>query len=212
MTDRDPHLHGGSLVRTGAAPQAARRAAVLVHGRDQDAAVMRDVIARLGLPDVAYLLPVAAGRSWYDGRYFDPRITLEPQLSRALAAVEQALAAAAADGIPSERVVLGGFSQGACLVAELIAQRPRPLAGLAILTGALIGGPGELAGPKGLDGLAVYASCAVDDAWIPIADARACADAFAAAGAEVVFEPLDDPEHHVSDRAVDGLRSLLTRS
>ena len=173
---------------------------------------MLDVIARLELPDVAYLLPVAPGRSWYDGRYFDPRLTLEPQLSRALAAVEQALAAAAADGVASGQVVLGGFSQGACLAAELVAQRPRPLAGLAILTGALIGGPGELAGPRGLGGLPVYASCALDDAWIPIEDARACAEAFAAAGAEVVFEELDDLEHHVSDRAVAGLRTLLTRS
>ena len=208
----EPNVADSSLVRAGAPSAGARRAAVLVHGRDQDETLMLDVIARLDLPDVAYLLPVAPGRSWYDGRYFDPRITLEPQLSRALATVEQALAAAVAAGIPTERVVLGGFSQGACLVAELIAQRPRPLAGLAILTGALIGGPGELAGPKGLDELAVYASCAVDDAWIPLEDARACADAFAAGGAEVVFEPLDDIEHHVSDRAVAGLRSLLTRS
>jgi phospholipase/carboxylesterase len=41
--------------------------------------------------------------------------------------------------VPPERIVLAGFSQGGCLVAVLLARTPRPYAGVAILTGALIG-------------------------------------------------------------------------
>jgi predicted esterase len=200
-----------TIIWAGADPAAARRGAVLVHGRDQDASLMLDVIDRLGLSDVAYVLPVATQRSWYAGRYFDPRATLEPQLGPALAAIETALTTVAGEGIPLDRVVLGGFSQGACLAAELIARAwaRRPLAGLAVLTGSLLGTPYERQVTARLDGLPVYASCATDDAWISLADARATAGALAAAGARVLFEELDDTEHHVSDRAVAGLRALL---
>ncbi len=171
---------------------------------------MLDVAARLALDDVAYLLPVAAQGTWYHGRYFDPLADNEPQLGWALEAIEQAIGLATEAGLPGRQIVLGGFSQGACLVAHLMANRPRPLAGLAILTGALLGPPQQQQAPHELTGLPVYASCSVYDAWIPIEDARATADAFAAAGAEVEFEELQDHEHLVSDRAVSGLRRLLT--
>jgi phospholipase/carboxylesterase len=198
------------VVHAGAPLDSARRAAVLVHGRDQDEQLMLDVAARLALDDVAYVLPVAVRGTWYDGRYFDPLADNEPQLGWALEAMEHAIGLATDAGRPERELVLGGFSQGACLVAHLIANRPRPLAGLAILTGALLGPPQEQHPPRGLTGLPVYASCSVHDAWIPIADARATAEAFTAAGAEVEFETLEDREHLVSDRAVSGLRRLLT--
>lgn len=197
------------IVRAGAPLATARRAAVLVHGRDQDEQVMLDVVQRLALDDVAYLLPVAARRTWYDGRYRDPVADNEPDLGRALQTIERALALARGAGFGAEDIVLGGFSQGACLVAELIARAPRRLAGLAILTGALLGPPAERRAPHDVAGLPVYASCSVHDSWVPIDDARATAEAFSRAGADVRFEELDDREHLVSDRAVAGLRGLL---
>ena len=206
----NPNLTHGSVVPAGVAVGAARRVAVLVHGRDQDEQLMLDVAARLSLPDLAFLLPVAAQRTWYPGRYFDPLADNEPHLGWALEAIEHAIELARRAGVPERQVVLGGFSQGACLVAHLVAARPRPLAGLAVLTGALLGAPEQRLTPHDLRGLRVYASCSVHDAWIPIEDARATADAFAAAGADVDFEELGDREHLVSDRAVSGLRRLLT--
>jgi predicted esterase len=206
----NPNLSRGSVVHAGVRLATARRVAVLVHGRDQDEQLMLDVAARLSLDDVAYLLPVAAQRTWYPGRYFDPLADNEPHLGWALEAIEHTIGLATDAGVQDRQIVLGGFSQGACLVAHLIARRPRPLAGLAVLTGALLGAPEQRTTPHDLAGLPVYASCSVHDAWIPIQDARASADAFAAAGADVDFEVLEDREHLVSDRAVGGLRRLLT--
>jgi phospholipase/carboxylesterase len=205
-----PDPRHSSLVQAGAPLHSARRAAVLVHGRDQDEQLMLDVAARLALDDVAYLLPVAAQGTWYDGRYFDPLADNEPQLGWALEAIEDAIGLASGAGLPERQILLGGFSQGACIVAHLVANQPRPLAGLAILTGALLGPPQEQQAPHALTGLPVYASCSVHDAWIPIGDAKATAAAFAAAGADVEFEELQDREHLVSDRAVSGLGRLLT--
>ena len=107
-------------------------------------------------PDVAYVLPAASGGSWYPGRFHEPRIANEPQLGQALEAAETAIAEVLAAGVPPERVVLAGFSQGGCLVAELIARAPRPYAGAALLTGALIGPADEMARPGPLDGLPVF--------------------------------------------------------
>ena len=59
----NPNLSRGCVVHAGVPLDAARSVAVLVHGRDQDEQLMLDVVARLSLDDVAYLLPVAAQRT-----------------------------------------------------------------------------------------------------------------------------------------------------
>jgi phospholipase/carboxylesterase len=191
-------------VTAGADPARARMACVLVHGRDQDEEVMLDVVERLGLDDIAYLLPVSAERSWYPGRYFDPVAENEPHLSRAIEACEAAL-----DSVVGLDAVLGGFSQGACVVAELLARRPRPLAGAAILTGTLLGRPSERTLAR-VDGLPMYFGISRHDEWIALEDAQASAAAFERAGATVVFETYEDREHHVTDQAVAGLRAMLS--
>jgi phospholipase/carboxylesterase len=97
----------------------ARAVGVLVHGRDQGPEVMLEVTERLRLDEVAYVLPAAAQRSWYPGRYYDPLAQNEPDLTWSLEACEAAIAVATDAGVAPRRIVLGGFSQGACLVAEL---------------------------------------------------------------------------------------------
>jgi predicted esterase len=205
----NPHLTRAA-VAAGRPLAGALVACVLVHGRDQDEHVMLDVVSRLGLADVAYLLPVAAHRSWYPGRYFDPVSDNEPHLSWAIEACEAALDSARAAGVDDRRIVLGGFSQGACVVAELVARGTRPLGGAAVLTGSLLGRPAQRS-PAPLHGLPMFVALSRHDEWIALADARATAQAFERAGAAVAFETYDDREHHISDRAVAGLRTLLTQ-
>jgi phospholipase/carboxylesterase len=204
----NPHL-AVAPVRAGASLSEARMVGVLVHGRDQDELVMLDVARRLALPDVAYVLPVAAGRTWYPGRYFDPLIENQPQVDQALQALQAALALVRDAGMTDERIVLGGFSQGACLVAELVARRPRTFAGVAVLTGTLLGPPGERVIPAAVAGLPMLFTCSRYDDWIDFSDARTTAEAFTHAGANVTFEASEDRVHHVSDAAVDALRALF---
>lgn len=168
---------------------------------------MRELAARLELDDVAHLIPVAVGGAWYPGRYFDPLATLEPHLGSALAAIDRAVALA---GVPEERIVLAGFSQGACLVAEYLAgSAGRPFAGGGVLTGALFGAPSERASPTPRPGLPMAFASSRHDEWIAFADAQETADRFRAAGAQVTFTALEDRVHAVSDEAVSALRALL---
>ena len=86
------------------------------------------VAQRLELDDeVAYVLPRAADRSWYPGRFYDPMEDNEPWLGWSLQAIEAAVAQARGGGRSLPRVALVGFSQGACIVAEHLARRPRAL-------------------------------------------------------------------------------------
>ena len=204
----NPHLSIAPVV-AGAPLERARVVAVLVHGRAQNEQVMLDVAQRLALSDVAYVLPVAAENSWYPNRYFDPVSENEPHLGWALAAIEAAIDAANRSGFPDSRIVVGGFSQGACLVAEMTARGTRPFAGVAILTGSLLGTPPERRSPMPASGLQMFFASSLHDEWVAIEDAQATAAAFARAGAKVVFETLDDREHLFSDRAVAGLSTLL---
>ena len=74
-----------------------------------------------------------------------------------------------AAGVPPDRVVLAGFSQGACLAAELIARTPRPYRGRRrLLTGALIGPEHEVTRPGPLDGLPVFMESSRYDEWVPL--------------------------------------------
>jgi phospholipase/carboxylesterase len=201
----NPHLTTETL--TAGNPNAAI-AAVLLHGRDQDAEWMLDVARRIDLDDaVSYVLPRAADRSWYPGRFYDPMEDNERCLGWSLEAIEAAVAATAR---PLTRVALVGFSQGACILAEHLARRPEPYGAAAILTGALFGTPDLERVPVGsLDGLPMFFGIAEKDDWIPIEAVRDTVAAFQRAGARCELRVYDDEEHGVNDDEVAAVRGLL---
>jgi phospholipase/carboxylesterase len=205
----NPHLDTETV--TAGNPNAGV-AAVLVHGRDQDPGFMLEIAQRVALDDdVAYVVPRAAGRSWYPGRFYDPMEDNEPCLGWSLAAIEAAVAQASAGGRPLPRIALVGFSQGACIVAEHLARRPAPYGAAAILTGALFGTPDADRMPAGsLDGLPVFFGIAKDDDWIPVDAVRDTVAAFQRAGARAELRVYDDQEHGVNDDEVAAVRTLLT--
>jgi hypothetical protein len=98
-----------SVTTAGAPASTARAAAVVVHGRDQDPESMLAVLDRVAVDDVAYLLPRAAGRTWYPGRFTEPESNNQPALDHALAA-EDAVARLAETG--SARPTAGAGSRG----------------------------------------------------------------------------------------------------
>ncbi len=194
----------------GRALARARRVAVLVHGRAQDPTYMlENLVLPIDDPDVAYVLPAASGGSWYPGRYYDPRIVNEPSLGHALEAAEAAIAAVLDAGVPPQRIVIAGFSQGGCVVADAVARNPRPYAGVAVLTGALIGAEDDVTKPAPLEGLPVFMESSRSDEWVALEHVEATARALEAAGARVELQVSDDREHRIRDAAVAGVRALL---
>src|SRR4051812_37623158 len=109
----DPH--GGQPVLAAGTPLAsAKRAVILIHGRGAGAADILGLARSFVFSDVAYLAPQAADSVWYPFRFTEPILRNEPWLSSALGAVDRLVAQLGQAGIGSERVMLAGFSQGAC--------------------------------------------------------------------------------------------------
>ena len=114
---------------------------ILVHGRGASAADIMNVGSELTHAGFAYLAPEAAGHAWYPNPFTAPIETNEPYLSSALGLLES-LVATVTERVPHERLILLGFSQGACLMLEFAARHSRRYGGLVAFSGGLIGPDG----------------------------------------------------------------------
>jgi phospholipase/carboxylesterase len=203
MHEQQPILHHG------AALAQARAAMIMIHGRGASAEDILSLAGEFAQPDVAYLAPQAAGHTWYPNRFTAPVATNEPHLSAALAVID-ALVARIAASVPHERVLLLGFSQGACLALEYAARHPRRYGGVVALSGALIENgdqPRNYAGT--LAGTPVFLGCSDVDAHIPLARVRRSSQALQALGATVTERIYPGMAHTVNADEVAFVRELL---
>jgi phospholipase/carboxylesterase len=185
---------------------------VLLHGRWFKPRSMTQLAERINLPGVACVTPAAADRSWYPQRFMDPRAVNEPVLSQAIEQVHETLDQLAAEGVAPERTVLGGFSQGACLACEALAQRPRPLGALVVLCGGLMGANEEeivQPGHGALEGLPVLLTGTEQDDWIPVERVEETSAILTSAGARVEMRIHPPDAHEVHHDEVLAFRRLL---
>jgi phospholipase/carboxylesterase len=96
----------------------------------------------LGIAGVAFAAPQARLGTWYPRSFLAPFEENQPWLDSALERVGAVVAEIEAAGVPAERVVIFGFSQGACLASEFVARRPRRYGALVAATGGRIDLPG----------------------------------------------------------------------
>jgi predicted esterase len=174
----DLDIHAEQPVRVAGEPlDQARAALLMLHGRGASARDILALVEPLQLSGVVYLAPEAAGDTWYPNRFLSPISTNEPWLSSALRKIDGLLGMLAAAHIPSERTILLGFSQGACLAMEYAARNPRRYGGIVGLSGALIGPDDAARDPTGsLAGTPVFLGCSDVDPHVPVERVRAAAD------------------------------------
>src|SRR3954454_14972564 len=110
--------HGSQpLVRSGE-PLGTAPILLMVHGRGAGPKNILDLVPRLARPGFTHLAPAAAGNKWYPFSFMADMATNEPGLSSALHTLTTIVDDVVAHGVPTERIVLLGFSQGACLTSE----------------------------------------------------------------------------------------------
>lgn len=137
------HPHAGQpVLRSGPLPKEARLAAIVLHGRGASAEDILGLAHQFSARDIAYVAPQAAGSTWYPYSFLAPLAQNEPWLGSALRVVAGLVQDFAEQGIPAERLVVMGFSQGACLTLEFAARHARRYAAVVAFTGGLIGPPG----------------------------------------------------------------------
>lgn len=209
MTSERLH-RGHAPLRAGVALEQARLAVILLHGRGSSAANILGLARELGGEDIAYLAPHATNGSWYPFTFLAPLNQNEPFLSAALATVAELVAQLEAAGLPAERIVLGGFSQGACLSSEFVARNPRRYGGLLAFSGGLIGPPGTPRTYAGsLDGTPVFVGCSDVDSHIPYTRVLETAEVLEGMGAQVNLQIYPGMGHTINPAEIVQARAIL---
>ena len=201
-------------IEAGRARGSADLGGVLLHGRGGTPEEMIALADRLRLDGCRWVAPAAAAGSWYPHRFMESLAANEPFLSRAIDECNRAVDEAGEHGrIPPARIVVVGFSQGACLAAEYALRHPGRCGALVMFTGGLIGPPGtpwRLAPPATtLGGLPVLLTGSDADEWVPEARVRETASVLTALGADVRCHIYAGRDHIVSDEEIVEAREFI---
>jgi predicted esterase len=205
---------GQQVLRGGASLKDARAALILLHGRGATAEDIYSLGEEIAgdLPNLALLAPQASANTWYPQRFFAPLEQNEPYLSSALGVISGLVASLEKAGIGGQRIMLVGFSQGACLALEYAARNPMRYGGVIGLSGALIGPPGSPRKPVAtLGATPVYLGCSDRDPHIPLASVEESAQILARMGGAVTKSIFPGMGHTVNEEELSFATDLAGR-
>jgi phospholipase/carboxylesterase/glyoxalase family protein len=203
-----PHK-GVPVLEAGERLGKATAAMILLHGRGATAEDVMTIAAEVIRPGFAYLAPQAAGNAWYPNPFTAPIASNEPYLSSALEMVE-ALLARVAETISAERVILLGFSQGACLTLEFAARHARRYGGVIGLSGGLIGQDGTPRDyPGDFEGTPAFLGCSDVDPHIRKDRVLEAAEVFKRMGAQVTMRLYPGMGHTVNQDEIESVLKIV---
>lgn len=114
-------------------------------------------------------------------------------------------------GVTGDKIVLGGFSQGAMLACDVALRTERPLAGLAMMSSTLLCASEwapRMAARRGMHALMSHGTL---DPLLPFAASEALRDLLVEAGWNVDFVPFRDG-HTIPPEVIEHLGALITRT
>ncbi|HEY8997981.1 MAG TPA: dienelactone hydrolase family protein [Edaphobacter sp.] len=204
-------LHSNGAVRHFGEPLAtARGAVVLLHGRGGSAEDILQLGQAMYIPGIAYLAPQAANHTWYPYSFLAQRQQNEPWLSSALDKVKSTVQTALDAGLPAEKIVIGGFSQGACLSTEFVAANPQRYGGLIAFTGGLIGPEdSELTHGGDLGGMPAFFGTGDPDPHVPWTRVQESAKILEGMGARTTVRRYELRPHTITREELEFGKRLL---
>jgi predicted esterase len=204
-----PH-QGQSVVTVGPGAASSRAAMVMIHGRNAAPRNILDLAAALPHPNFTYVAPAAAGGSWYPHSFMADQASNEPGLSSGLSVIEQLIGSIVQDGVPERRIILLGFSQGACLTCEFAVRHARRYGAVLAFSGGVIGPPGTTWNyPGTFAGTPVFLGCSDVDGHVPRTRVDESAAVFERMGAEVTERIYRGMGHVVNDDELAWARAIM---
>ncbi len=217
----EPHA-GQPVVTAGASLSEAGAVMIMVHGRNAGPRNILELVPFVdpdgpdrparppARPGFAYLAPGAANNTWYPYSFMADTARNEPGLSSGLQVIRDLVADVVTRGIPKERIVLLGFSQGACLTSEFAVRHAGRYGGIIVFSGGLIGPPGTTwSHPGSFDGTPVFLGCSDVDAHVPKTRVDESAEVFRRMGAVVTERIYPAMGHLVNDDEMLFARTLM---
>jgi phospholipase/carboxylesterase len=198
-----PHF-GNTVAYAGAPLDGAAAAMILVHGRNAAPSNILDLFARLDRPQFAAVAPAASGGTWYPFSFMAPREQNEPGITSGLFVLESLVTDLLARNFSPHKIMLLGFSQGACLASEFALRHPRAYGGVMVLSGGLIGGPGTTwdTVTGSLERVPVFLGCSDTDTHIPATRVLESEAVFRRLGADVTRRLYPGMGHLVNDEEI----------
>lgn len=193
-------------------------AVIWLHGLGADHTDFEPIVPELALPaSVRFVFPDAPirpvtinggmrMRAWYDILQLGPGPEDEAGVRASQRTLERLIAE---QGLPAERVVLAGFSQGGAIVLQTALRHPERLAGVVALSTylPLAGSLEKEAAPANRD-LPVFMAHGLHDEIIPISRARASRDLLVRRGTPVQWHEYPMPHAVCAPEIADIARFL----
>jgi phospholipase/carboxylesterase len=146
-------------------------------------------------------------------QFFSGAHPAQPWLTSALNRLGQIVDDILGAGMAREKIVIAGFSQGACLGSEFVARNATRYGGLIAFSGGLIGPPGmEFRYSGKLDGTPVFFGGADPDPHVPWERVQQSASVLSGLGAEVLFRRYPGLPHTINRDEIEEARLLIART
>lgn len=206
---KGPHQRG-KVLKAGSQPDEADVAVLLIHGRGATASNILSLANSFPKEGVAYVAPEASGNTWYPYSFLVPVERNQPGLNSALQVIHDQMSALVDQGVPYERIVLAGFSQGACLASEFAARHPRRYGGIGVLSGGLIGETITREAYSGsLEGTPVFMGCSDVDPHIPIERVHESEEVFLQLNARVDKRIYPGMDHIINEEEIERMTQMI---
>ena len=204
------HHEGQPLVMRGVPLEESHAVAIMIHGRGRTTDDILELSTRIGNTAFTYLAPTAKDNTWYPYGFMEAKEKNELLLSSALAVYDSLIRTVVEKGIPKERIVLLGFSQGACLTAEYAVRHAERYGAIVLFTGGLIGPPGtSWSYPGSFHGTPVFLGTSDVDEFVPLGRVQESTAVFRQMGAQVIERVYPGMDHIVNDDEIAIARAMM---
>jgi len=194
----------------GAPTSRAKAAMIMIHGRGATAESMFSLADEFAQPDFHYVAPQAQNHTWYPYSFLQPKENNQPGLSSGLQRIHDLMEDIKSAGIPVEKIILLGFSQGGCLATEFAARHPQKLGGVVGLSGGLIGPVIETSLYSGsMEQTPVFLGCSNVDPHIPKERVDETEAVFEKLNANVTKSIYPGMPHTVNEDEIKTVRGMM---
>lgn len=204
-----PHQNQ-QVVTGGTNIDEANMAMILTHGRGASAQSMLMFADEFDAEDIHYRAIQAKRHRWYPRSFLAPKEMNQPGIKSGLQAIYKQISELNEAGIPTDKIMLLGFSQGACLTTEFAARHPQRYGGIVGYSGGLIGDEIDPQNYKGsMEQTPVFLGCSDRDPHIPEARVDLTEEILQKIDADVTKKIYVGMGHTVNQDEIQHVRNLI---
>jgi predicted esterase len=207
--ENDPHKDQPTIFE-GAELSKAKAGMILIHGRGADAQSILTLTTVLADKNFLYAAPQAKNNSWYPFSFLSPIENNEPGITSGLNKINSTFQYLNEKGISSDKIILTGFSQGACLALEYCSRFPQRLGGVIGLSGGLIGPNGiERKISGSLNSTKIFLGCSDIDPHIPVERVHFTEEHLTQIGGAVTKIIYPGMGHTINDDEIKNIKKIM---